>query len=336
MVLGFALTALLAAGTAPAQNPASVVVSEFVFGDRAPTRSCHAATIAQTARALVAAWFGGEREGDPGVGIWVSRNEGGGWSAPIEAETAETEGGVRYPCWNPVLFQPSQGPLLLFYKVGPKPTSWWGMLAVSDDGGRTWAKPRRLPDGMLGPIKNKPIELDDGTLLCPSSSEKFGWRLHFEFARDLCRNWERTASLNDGWRVAAIQPTILRTGPRTLRLLCRSRQATIFTATSNDLGRTWSSLVPLDLPNPDSGIDAVTLADGRHVLAFNNSTNRRSPLNVAISSDGIAWRPVVTLEDGTGEYSYPSVIQTRDGLVHVVYTWNRRAIKHVVLDPGKL
>jgi predicted neuraminidase len=308
---------------------------EFVSGDHSPTPSCHAATIAETGGALVAAWFGGEREGHPSVGIWVSRNEGGGWSAPIEAETGATDGEACSPCWNPVLFQPRQGPLLLFYKVGPRPAAWWGMLTVSGDGGRTWGKAQRLPNGMLGPIKNRPIELPNGTLLCPSSSEDRGWRLHFELTCNLGTSWERTAPLNDGWRIGAIQPTILRTGGQTLRLLCRSRHERILTSTSDDLGRTWSRLAPLDLPNPNSGIDAVTLADDRHVLVFNNSPSRRSPLSVAISSDGISWRPAVTLEEGAGEYSYPAVIQTRDGRVHVVYSWNRCAIKHVVLDPGK-
>jgi predicted neuraminidase len=91
-----------------------------------------------------------------------------------------------------------------------------------------------------------------------------------------------------------------------------------------------------DLPNPDAGIDAVTLKNGWQLLVYNHTTNSRSPLNVAISKDGKAWKPVFVLEDQPGEYSYPAVIQTSDGMVHITYTWKREKIKHVVVNPDKL
>ena len=90
-----------------------------------------------------------------------------------------------------------------------------------------------------------------------------------------------------------------------------------------------------ELPNPDAGIDGVTLNDGRHVLVYNPTTRGRTPLSVAISSDGKTWRPLATLESQPGEYSYPAVIQTRDGKIHVTYTWKRERIKHAVLDVSK-
>jgi len=86
------------------------------------------------------------------------------------------------------------------------------------------------------------------------------------------------------------------------------------------------------LPNPDAGIDALTLRDGRHLLIYNPTTRGRTPLNVAISSDGKDWQPLVTLESNPGEYSYPAIIQTRDGLIHATYTWKRQRIKHAVLE----
>jgi alpha-L-rhamnosidase len=93
----------------------------------------------------------------------------------------------------------------------------------------------------------------------------------------------------------------------------------------------------LDLPNPSAGIDAVTLRDGRFVMVYNHTTGGRSPLNVAISSDGVQWRPALVLENESGrEFSYPAVIQSGDGLLHITYTWRRERIKHVVVDPGKL
>ena len=90
------------------------------------------------------------------------------------------------------------------------------------------------------------------------------------------------------------------------------------------------------LPNPNSGIDAATLADGRHVVVYNHTTRGRSPLNVAVSSDGREWKAALTLEDQPGEYSYPAVIQTPDGLVHITYTWKRQRIRHVVVDAARL
>ena len=117
--------------------------SEFIF-EQAPFRSCHASTIVETRDGLMAAWFGGTREGARDVGIWLARHDGKAWSEPFEiANGADDENHLRYPCWNPVLFQPKNGPLLLFYKVGPKPSSWWGMLMKSNDGGRTWSRPAR-------------------------------------------------------------------------------------------------------------------------------------------------------------------------------------------------
>jgi predicted neuraminidase len=92
----------------------------------------------------------------------------------------------------------------------------------------------------------------------------------------------------------------------------------------------------IDLPNPNSGTDAVTLRDGRHLLVYNHTAKGRSPLNVAVSTDGDTWQAALVLENEPGEYSYPAVIQTADGLVHAVYTWKRQRIKHVVIDPAKL
>ncbi len=90
------------------------------------------------------------------------------------------------------------------------------------------------------------------------------------------------------------------------------------------------------LPNPNSGIAAVTLTDGRHLLVYNHTPKGRSPLNVAVSRDGKDWQAALVLEDQPGEYSYPAVIQTSDGLVHITYTWQRRRVRHVVVDPAKL
>jgi predicted neuraminidase len=315
---------------------AAVVSSEFIF-EKAPFASAHASTIVQTRGDLVAAWFGGSDEGEPDVGIWLShRPASGNWSAPVEVATGVTDNG-RFPCWNPVLFQPpgKDAPLLLFYKVGPTPRRWWGMLITSADGGKTWSKPARLPDGILGPIKNKPVLLPDGTLLCGSSTEHDGWLVHMEMTRDWGRTWTKTAPLNDK-SMELIQPTILTHGGGRLQILCRSQQGKVAESWSDDAGKAWGPVKFTALPNPDAGIDAVTLKDGRHVLVYNPTTEGRTPLSVAVSPDGKKWTPAAVLESAPGEYSYPAVIQADDGKVHVTYTWKRERIKHAVLDPQKL
>lgn len=319
-----------------------VLLTEFLY-QKAPFPQCHASTIAQSGSTLVAAWFGGTAEGKPDVGIWVSRNESDRWSEPAEVANGISPDAKRYPCWNPVLFQVDSGPLLLFYKVGPSPARWWGMLLRSVDGGRSWSRPEHLPNNILGPIKNKPVMLKDGRLLCGSSTEHQGWTDHMEWTPDLGRTWQRTGPLNAPEQFGAIQPTILVHPNQNLQILSRTRQGRISETWSDDGGHSWSPMRLTDLPNPNSGIDAVTLADGRQLLVYNHTGvpegkhgGRRYPLNVAVSQDGKLWKAALVLETGPGEFSYPAVIQTRDGLVHATYTFNRTRIKHVVLDPNKL
>lgn len=325
--------------TAGFAQPTPLLRQEFIY-ESAPFPECHASTLAETPRGLVAAWFGGTREKHPDVGIWLSHFQNGTWTLPAEVATGVQADGKRFPCWNPVLYQIPGSDLLLFYKVGPSPSEWWGMLKRSGDGGKTWSAAERLPEGILGPIKNKPVLVVPDVLLCPSSSESPNWRVHFERTRDWGRTWSKTKPVNDGAKDGAIQPAVLFHPGGRLQALCRSQKTGFITETwSGDGGETWSPLVNTTLPNPNSGIDAVTLRDGRHVLIYNPVPptpgqwgGPRTPLVAAISSDGKTWNTFATLESGPGEYSYPAVIQTADGRVHVTYTWKRQRIRHVVLD----
>ena len=340
-LVGFLLAAIAApsAGDAFAASP-GVFKTEFIY-EKAPHPQCHASTIVETPAGLVAAWFGGTHEKNPDVGVWLSRHDGKKWSKVRQVADGVQSAEKRYPCWNPVLFAPKGGPLMLFYKVGPSPSRWWGMLKTSTDNGRTWSKARRLPEGILGPIKNKPIQLASGAILSGSSTEHDGWRVHMERSDDLGKTWKLIGSLNDGRRFGAIQPTILTYGKDKLQILCRSRQSRIVESRSTDGGRTWSKLAATSLPNPNAGVDAVTLADGRTLLVYNHTTRRSKPrgremINVALSKDGVHWQAALVLDNQRAEHSYPAVIQTADGLVHVTYTYLRRKVKHVVIDPTKL
>lgn len=330
----------------------AVVSAELIYKlEGRQTPQCHASTIVETPKGLVAAWFGGTRESDPDVGIWVSRNVNGNWSKPVEVATGAEGEDQDYACWNPVLFQPQNGPLMLFYKVGVNPRLWWGALMTSRDGGATWSKTRRLgtndslPEqnrNLLGPVKNKPLQLKDGSILCPSSTENEGWKVHFELTRDLGKTWEVIGPIHDASKFNAIQPSILTHANGDMQILCRSQESAVVQSWSKDGGKTWGAVTASELPNPNAGTDAVTLADGRQLIVYNHTVRRgpfpsgRTMLNVAISKDGKFWKPVVTLEKDKAEFSYPAVIQTSDGKIQITYTFKRQSVKHVVLDPARL
>ncbi len=328
-----------------------VLVQELIYPlESRPTPQCHASTIEETSTGLVAAWFGGTGEKHPDVGIWVSVDDGDRWSDPVEVVNGVQYDSLRFPCWNPVLFQPESGDLMLFYKVGPSPRDWWGMVMTSPDGGKSWSEPRRLGDGdfgnLIGPVKNKPVQLEDGTIVCPSSREtlladgSLVWNVHFEVSSNGGMGWEVVGPIHDGESIQAIQPSILFHKRGQMQVLCRSRQDFLAESWSEDGGRTWSPKELTSIPNPNSGTDALTLSDGRHLIVYNHTSREgdfpsgRNMLNVAVSSDGRTWRPLLTLERAEGEYSYPAVIQSSDGLVHITYTYRRESIKHVVVDPG--
>lgn len=332
------------------------VKGELIYAlDNKPTPECHASTIVETPSGMVSAFFAGTHERNPDVGIRVSRLVDGKWTWPEEVVNGVQNDTLRYPCWNPVLFLPKEGPLMLFYKVGPNPREWWGMLITSDDDGKTWSAPRKLGDNqkighLLGPVKNKPIQLSDGTIICPSSTEiekegeEVDWMVHFEITKDLGKTWEVVGPINNGTAFDAIQPSILTYPDGSMQVLCRTRQNVISQSWSDDQGKSWSKMTATDLPNPNSGTDAVTLKDGRQLLVYNHTTkegkqpNGRNMLNLALSDDGKQWTPVMTLENKPAKagYSYPAIIQTADGLVHITYTYLRQSVKYVVVDPAKL
>lgn len=321
-----------------------IVKDEFIF-ERASFPESHAATIAETPEGLIAAWFGGTKEGNKDVCIWTSHYKNNQWGDPVKVADGVINDSIRYACYNPVLYYAKNGELLLFYKIGPNVAGWTGWMIRSKDNGKTWSAREALPDGFLGPIKNKP-ELINGVLLCPSSTEKNGWKAHIEYTKDYGKTWTKSDPVNDGKTIEAIQPSILKYADGSLQILCRSRNTTINESWSNDGGKTWSAMTASELPNNNSGTDAVTLKDGRQLLVYNHTLPNeswvkgkgpRTPLNVAISNDGKKWYAASVLEySPISQYSYPSVIQTKDGLVHIVYTWRRERIKHVVIDPAKL
>ena len=317
-----------------------IVTNEYIFED-APFKQCHASTIIElTDGSLKAAWFGGSNESNKDVEIWVSDKKDGSWTAPVSVANGIINDSLRFACWNPVLFRTADGTLSLYYKVGPNPREWWGMVIHSSDDGKSWSAPEKLPDGILGPIKNKPLRLPSGVILSPSSIETKTekWHAHIERSTDGGKTWEKIA-IDPQSQAKVIQPTLLLYPEGKIQALLRSDQKLIMESWSSDEGKTWSLLAKTNVLNPNSGIDAVTLSSGLQVIVYNPKkgggdwVNGRNKLNVAVSADGKNWKDVAVLEDQpSGEFSYPAIIQTTDQAVHVVYTANRKSIKHVVLE----
>lgn len=335
--------------TLHAQTDSAVVIkSEFLY-EQASFPSCHASTIVETkAGDLVCAYFGGTHEGHNDVGIWVSIKKQGTdkWEAPVLADDG-TINGEPTACWNPVLFEMPDGELWLFYKIAKTIQTWEGYLVKSSDGGNTWSAREALPKNFLGPIKNKPILLD-GKLLCGSSTEVGGWRFHVEILDLKTNQWTYVGPVtstmavktddNQQHPIDCIQPSFLKLPDGRLQVLMRTHNARIATSYSSDNGASWTDVVLTDIPNNNAGTDALTLRDGRHILIYNpvatpayQEFGARTPLCLAISNDAIHWQHLITLEDApssTGEYSYPAIIEGRDGTLHCTYTWRRERIVH--------
>jgi len=326
--------------------------------------SCHAATIVEAAPdVFLAAWLAGTYEGHPDVGIWLARCEGGVWREPVKVAD---EPGVSH--YNPVLFRDRASVVWLFYKIGLSVPTWTAMYRTSLDGGRTWSTPTMLPAGLIGPAKNKPVALSNGEMLCGTSHETWGsWACWVEASGDGGRSWTKrgpiaapgAAAYKAGretvvsavwdessgklvlpnYFAGVIQPTLWEHDPGRVKMLMRSteRVGCVCASASDDYGRTWSPAERVPIPNPNSGLDAVRLTDGRILLACNPVREGRTPLSVLVSEDnGVTWPRRVDLETGTGEYSYPSVIQADGGRVHVVATYQRTQIFHYVLEPRDL
>ena len=347
---------------------------EFLY-EKASFPECHAATIAEAKDgSLVASFFGGTKERNPDVCIWVCRKPKGAksWTAPKMVADGVMSAKERKACWNPVLFQVPGGDLLLFFKIGKDVADWTGWVVRSKDGGKTWSRREPLPNGILGPSKNKAIYVN-GRIISPCSLEAGGWRVYFEISDDKGKTWKKVGPIaaelaiptqlqgkalskakddqeageaieGSGKKpIYAIQPSIFTLKDGRLEVLCRTRNGRLAVSWSKDNGDTWTPLQLTDVPNNNSGIDAVALNDGRYALVYNDFATIpgtpkgvRTPLSVALSEDGLHWNHWITLENSPiSQYSYPAIIQGKDGTLHIVYTWRRQRIKYVQLKNNK-
>ena len=137
--------------------------------------------------------------------------------------------------------------------------------------------------------QENPIRSPDGS---------FGFML-----KSVVRNPKYRWASQRGKTFWANQPSLLQLGGKQFLAVGRSRQNIVFQMQSNDAGETWSEIKASMLPNPNAGTDAVTLADGRHLLVYNHVPGTpgkwggvRSPLNIAISNNGQDWKAALGIQ----------------------------------------
>lgn len=311
-------------------------IKEFIYPECTVTPSAHASTVLPLPDgSVVAAWFGGSREGKKDVKIWVSIRKDEKWSEPYSVSVD----GEELPHWNPALFLRKDGVICLYFKYGKPIREWRTYFALSDDGGKSFSKPQELVPGDVsggrGPVKNKPIRLSDGTVLAPASKEtKLSWRCFVDISHDDGRTFERTNFVlrpkKGAKPVNMIQPTLWE-DESGIHMLVRTDAGHIYKSDSRNGGKTWCKAYETPYLNPNSGIDLTKLADGSLVLISNpvgENWGDRAPLTLMRSFDGgKTFKEFIKLEKITGdhEFSYPAIVA--DGMtLHITYTYERKTI----------
>lgn len=307
-----------------------MLVKMPVFARMSDRPFAHCSTLTDLGEAgLMAIWMGGEYETAPNVCLLSSRLPRGAdqWTRP--AILLEVAG---HSMGQPVLLPRENGELWLFYNVILH-DHWENAvpyLVTSQDGGATWSPPRLLFD-TPGLMLRSRAHVIDGRIILPAYDEKT-WRSCMMLSDDNGATWRLTVPMESPQ--GNIHPNVVKRPDG--KLLCYLRtggQGVIWRSESADNGETWSPLTPTRFPNPNSGIDLLQLASGQYILAFNNSATHRTPLSVATTNgSNEEWHWLQVVDDEFAELSYPSLAQTDDGLVHLLYTYRRQAIHYARFD----
>lgn len=330
------------------------IESEHIISQNIEDFDCHSSSLIEVSPGtLCAVWKGGFGKGKSnidmkhGVGIWLAFFKDGQWSQP--EQIVQSPNSV---CWTPVLCKHPDGKMVLYYRIGKDPRHTVSMFKSSFDGGLSWSKEDILPAGIIGPTKAKPLVDKEGNVICGSSVE--AGASDDEFKATACwveilsgQQWSKYGPIEiPGKRFGCIEPALFIDGSGILKMLCRDRsnrinaEGWIWIAESLDMGKTWSELKKTNLPNPDSGIEVLSLNSSDVLVIYNNSHKNRFPLSVALSKDhGNSWCPLFNIEEESGEF--PSAIIDSQGYMHISYAWmppgkSQRQIKHVMIDVSKM
>lgn len=294
---------------------------------------CHASSLVVSAGRALCVWYEGSYETSPDTVIKISRLEaGGGWSG---AETLVDFHGA--PLGNPVLWKTDEATIHITYSVLTE-ESWVSSLlfySSSYDGGGSWSRPSLFLSrpGFMG--KTQPLLLEDGRILFPLYHEA-DYCPYLFLVDDLEDPRAGTLVAETMARKKAIQPSICRADEESLLMLCRTNQGRIWRSLSFNNGLSWSILRPTEMPNPDSAVDVANW-QGRLLLCYNPSESQRDELRLATSTDrGASWRDVASIASGEVEFSYPSLYVDPEESLHVTYTDNRYAIRHLLLTAQAL
>jgi predicted neuraminidase len=343
--MGWLLPLFLAAAPEPG------IVTERVFGPEIPAKYKHPASLTELVNGdLYLVYYGGSGEYTDDSTVYGARLKKGEtkWSRPVAITPRP-----RWPEGNAVVWQAPDGRVWLFSVVRHGAT--WStsriMARTSTDGAHTWQPPTPLTTEAGTMVRAKPIVLADGDYLLPiyhetgNDPEWVGPDTESLFLRYNPRTKRWTESSRIRSRLGNLQPAVAALSADHLVCYCRHgggyeprTDGYLVRSESHDGGRTWSPGKDSAFPNPNAAADFMRLADGHLLLVYNDSMSRRSPLTVAISTDGDKTYPFRrNLAEGPGDFAYPFAIQTRDGKVHVVYTSNgRTVVNHAVFDEGAI
>jgi predicted neuraminidase len=334
--------------------PFHAIRQEFIYsiGSIPDRPQAHASNIIQGPCSpdkitLYCAWFCGTREGNVDVAILFSI---------ISYQPQTNLGEIKFEytppkviadlpdraCGNPVLFYEPNGTLHLwfagFVPRGSADPNRHIYYQQSKDGGNTWTNPKIISDRPGLWVRNNLVVLDDGTWLFPMNDEttpipkyRTTWSSRFAWSRDHGQTWD----FGDLWscKKGMIQPSVVQFPTGNLFCVHRSRNGYIMASRSSDRGHTWTEAQSLDLPNPNSNVVQWLLPSGELLLVYNPTKKGRTPLSLAISRDsGHTWTRIADLQTILGEFSYPCIWQTPDGLIHITYTYRRQTISHDVIQ----
>jgi hypothetical protein len=301
----------------------SAIINEYLFGFR---YNFGPSSIAEVEGQLFLAWT----EPDRSPHIFISQFEGRRWTVPeilYEAPSSDVQ------VYDPSL-QCINGELHLFFAVGRVAESRVkgarGYAMASFDHGHTWTEPILLPYN--SPSPGKGVHKPNGDLYFACQD---GHCIEF-VTRSGSGIWYLSAVLRSSKHNPSM-PILVQHNDGVIQVLTRSDCGRVLTAFLQPNESEWGKLYPTEIPTPNSPIDAISLQDGRFVLAYNHSESVRTPICLATSGDGVEWNLGILIDDGEDQLTFPCLHQDRNGYLHIIYARRKmRQIVHCVIDSRKI